>query len=156
VSPAIDTITEIRPIARPLYQSFFTSSGYFKQVQNELGSLLTILETTEETTKSQYINTSRHPQLCDISQNCYQVLDDLQQLKDHFDSVGTQTQKTWERLNLRADDLESIRTRIRSYVGLLTLFNTSTLRYIFVVFHFTLLSQLTGPSSVLHKKGSNR
>ena len=129
VSLVIDNITEIRPIARSLYQSFFTSSEYFKQVQNELGSLLAILENTEMNARSHGIDTNCHPQLCDISQNCYRVLGDLQSLKEHFDSVGTQTQCTWERMGLRADDLANIRSRIASYVSMLNLFNTNTLRY---------------------------
>ena len=79
--------------------------------------------------RSHGIDTNCHPQLCDISQNCYGVLGDLQSLKEHFDSVGTQTQCTWERMGLRADDLANIRLRITSYVGMLNLFNTNTLRY---------------------------
>ena len=79
--------------------------------------------------RSYSIDTNCHPQLRDISQNCYGVLGDLQSLKEHFDSVGTQTQHTWERMGLRADDLANIRSRITSYVGMLNLFNTNTLRY---------------------------
>ena len=79
--------------------------------------------------RSHGIDTNCHPQLCDISQNCYRVLGDLQSLKEHFDSVGTHIQYAWERMGLHADDLANIRSRIASYVSMLNLFNTNTLRY---------------------------
>jgi hypothetical protein len=88
------------------------------------------LETMEEIAKSPRINANRHPQLCELSKNYYQAFEDLQSLKEHSDSVDTQTQTTWERLRWRDDYLGNIRSRIISYTGVLTLFNAKILSYI--------------------------
>ena len=107
-----------------------TSSESFKQVQNELGSLLAVLETTEDNSNELRFDADHHPHLCTLSQNCHQVLQDLQRLKARFDSMGTKTQPTWERMGMGTDDLEDIRSRLISYTGMLNVFNSSIMMYI--------------------------
>ncbi|KAH0555629.1 hypothetical protein GP486_006427 [Trichoglossum hirsutum] len=58
------------------------------------------------------IDCDDEPALCNLSRNCHGILEDLQELKQHFDSVGTQTQVTWEREQWRAEELAEIRSRL--------------------------------------------
>lgn len=107
-----------------------TSSESFKQVQNELGSLLAVLETTEDNSNEAHFDDDQQAHLCTLSQNCHQVLQDLQRLKARFDSMGTKTQPTWERMGWGIDDLADIRLRLISYTGMLNVFNSNIMKYI--------------------------
>jgi len=107
-----------------------TSSELFTQVQNELGALLAVLETTEDNSNELHFDADHHPQLCRLSRDCHQVLQDLQRLKGHFDSVGTQGQLTWERMGWGTHELADIRSRLMSYIGVLNVFNSNIIKYI--------------------------
>jgi len=89
-----------------------------------------VLETTEENSNELRFGADHDPHLCTLSQNCHQVLQDLQRLKARFDSFGTQSQRTWERMGMGTDDLEDIRSRLISYTGMLNVFNSSIMMYI--------------------------
>jgi hypothetical protein len=107
-----------------------TSSDIFKQIQNELGTLLAVLEATEEHSQDLEVDAESDPHLCGLYENCYQVLEDLQSLKSHFESVGTQGQLTWERMGWRAEEMTDIRSRLTSYIGMFNLFNTNMIKYV--------------------------
>lgn len=125
-----DHITTLRPVARSLYRSCLTSSDLFKQVQNELGALLAMLETTEDNSNELHFDADRHSQLSSLSRDCHKVLQDLQRLKAHFDGVGTQCQLTWERMGWGTDELAEIRSRLVTYIGMLGVINSNTIKYI--------------------------
>jgi hypothetical protein len=99
-----------------------------------------VLETTEDNSKELHFDADHHPELCRLSQDCHQVLQDLQDLKERFDSVGTQGQLTWERMGWATDDLADIRTRLMSYIGVLNVFNSKIIKYS----HRNALSKLIG------------
>jgi hypothetical protein len=105
-----------------------TSSDIFKQIQNERGTLLAVLEATEEHAQDLEVDTKSDTHLCGLYENCYQVLEELQSLKSHFESVGTQGQLTWERMGWRAEDMSDIRSRLTSYIGMFNLFNTNMIK----------------------------
>jgi hypothetical protein len=89
-----------------------------------------VLETTEDNSKELHFDADHHPQLCRLSQDCHQVLQDLQCLKGHFDSIGTQGQLTWERMGWGTHELTDIRSRLTSYIGVLNVFNSNIIKYI--------------------------
>lgn len=60
------------------------------------------------------VDCDAEPVLSGLSRNCHEILNDLLKLKEHYDSVGTQTQITWDREQWRADELEDIRSRLDS------------------------------------------
>lgn len=125
-----DHITTVRPLARSLYRSCLASSDLFKDIRNELVTLLSALEATEETCMELGIDVSNHPTLCHLSQSSHQVLQDFQDLKTRFDNMGAQTQGIWERSGLGAEELADIRQTIASHTGTLNLFNTNMIKYI--------------------------
>jgi hypothetical protein len=107
-----DHITTVRPLARSLHRSFFISSNQFKPLQSDLSALMSMLEAIVEDGPGFNIDCDNEPALCNLSRNCHGILNDLQELKEHFDSVGTQTQITWEREQWRAEELAEIRSRL--------------------------------------------
>jgi hypothetical protein len=128
-----DHITTVRPLARSLHRSFFTSSGQFKPVQNELAALMSVLEAVEEDRTRFQVDCNKESALCNVSRDCHGILKDLQGLKQRFDSVGTQTQRTWERLEWYVEDLADIRTRLTTTVSSLNLLYTTLIRYIYKI-----------------------
>jgi hypothetical protein len=73
---------------------------------------MSMLEEIVEDGPGYNIDCDDEPALCDLSRNCHGILKDFQTLKEHFDSVGTQTQITWEREQWCAQDLADIRARL--------------------------------------------
>lgn len=130
VSNFADHITTVRPYARLLYRSCLISSDLFKHVQNELAALLSALEATEEICLELRIDVNNHPTLCNLSQSSHKVLQDLQEMKTHFDTVGAQSQVTWERMGWGVEELEDIRETISSHIATLNLVNTNMIKYI--------------------------
>lgn len=69
------------------------------------------------------VDCDNEPALCNLSRNCHGILNNLQELKQHFDSVGTQTQITWEREQWRAEELAEIRSRLTTTTSLNTVYS---------------------------------
>jgi hypothetical protein len=106
------------------------SSDLFKQFHNELGTLVAVLETVEESSIDLGTNVDLDPTLRSLSQECHQTLQSLQDLKAHYDGVGTWSQVTWERIGPRSEELADVRAKLLSYITTLNLFHTNMMRYI--------------------------
>ena len=57
-----------------------------------------------------------------INEGCEKVLVDLQTLVEKYESLGTQSKRTWDRMKWGKEDLAEIRARLTSNVSLLTAF----------------------------------
>ncbi|KAJ5635300.1 uncharacterized protein N7484_008613 [Penicillium longicatenatum] len=124
----ITHINEIRPIAQSLYTSLFSSSELFNQIRNELGLFVSILNVTEEHTQRAHAKSNHFTELKDTLDNCNGVLHDLSKLKDHFDTVGPQTQVTWERMGWAEVEIADIRSRLSVYINVLNVLNTQIIQ----------------------------
>ncbi|KAB8211451.1 ankyrin repeat-containing domain protein [Aspergillus parasiticus] len=124
----IHHITTIRPLAHTLHHSLFISSDMFKQVQTELALLLVALDTLKENLESTNSSDTLLSELDKELQNCHWVLLDLEALEEHFESVGPDTQVTWEREGWKIDEVAEIRTRLSSYVGMLNLWSINMIK----------------------------
>ncbi|OOO09566.1 Ankyrin repeat-containing domain-containing protein [Aspergillus oryzae] len=125
----IHHITTIQPLARTLHHSLFISSDTFKQVQTKLALLLVALNTFKENLESTNSSDTLLSELDKEPQNCHWVLLDLEALKEHFESVGPDTQVTWEREGWKIDEVAEIRARLSSYVGMLNLWSINMIKY---------------------------
>ncbi|RAQ54149.1 ankyrin repeat-rich membrane-spanning protein [Aspergillus flavus] len=125
----IHHITTIQPLARTLHHSLFISSDTFKQVQTELALLLIALNTFKENLESTNSSDTLLSELVKEPQNCHWVLLDLEALKEHFESVGPDTQVTWEREGWKIDEVAEIRARLSSDVGMLNLWSINMIKY---------------------------
>lgn len=112
-------INTIRPIAQSLYSSLFTSSEIFSQVRNEIGLLVTVLNATEEHAKKAHAESLCSSELKKALDNCKDALSELSKLKEHFDSVGPQTQVTWERMDWSKTELTNIKLSLSLYIQVL-------------------------------------
>lgn len=107
-----DHITAVKPLAQSLHRSMRNSSNQFEPLQRDLAVLMSDLDIVIEEGPKYNINCDNEPALCNISQNLQEILNDLQKLKLHYDSVGAQTQMTWDREQWRADELSEIKARL--------------------------------------------
>lgn len=123
-------ITTVRPFARSLHRSFFSSSNQFTPLQSDLAALMSMLEAIMEDGPGFGIDCDNEPVLCNLSRSCYGILNDLQELKQHFDSVGTQTRITWEREQWCAEELAEIRSRLTATTSSLNTAYSKLIQYV--------------------------
>ena len=128
-----DHITTVRPLARSLHHSFISSSDQFTPLQSDLGALMSLLEAIVEDGPGYNINCDNEPALCNLSRNCHGILSDLQELKQHFDSVGTQTRITWERERWRSEELAEIKSRLITTTSSLNTVYSKLIQYVYKV-----------------------
>ena len=57
-----------------------------------------------------------------VKEGCEKVLIDLQNLVQNYESLGTQSKRTWDRMRWRNEDVAEIRSRLTSNISLLTAF----------------------------------
>ena len=64
--------------------------------------------------------TARAERLYTVKEGCEKVLVDLQNLVEKYESLGTQSKRTWDRMRWGNEDVAEIRARLTSNVSLLT------------------------------------
>ena len=65
---------------------------------------------------------ARAERLNTIKEGCKKVLIDLQNLVEKYESLGTQSKRTWDRMRWGNEDVAAIRARLTSNISLLTAF----------------------------------
>lgn len=81
-----------------------------------------MLKEVEENISSQTHPVTRQANLKTIEDGCRNVLEDLQSLVDKYESLGTQSKRTWDRMKWRYKDVAELRSRLTSNTVLLTAF----------------------------------
>ncbi|KAF3068499.1 hypothetical protein GL218_08380 [Daldinia childiae] len=113
-------------LAWNVYKACKDSGENFKRLSSEVASLHVVLKETED-----YINefskldTSRKNRLNILTDGCNATLEDLQKLLKSYERLGTQSQRTWDRMRFGLEDLADIRSRLVSNATLLTAFNST-------------------------------
>ncbi|KAF9073867.1 hypothetical protein BDP27DRAFT_1215405 [Rhodocollybia butyracea] len=108
-----------------IYKACKESGDDFRKLSSEVASLHVVLKESEE-----YIDeytdlpASRRNRLKILTDGCDGVLKDLDKLLKTYESLGTQSQRTWDRMRFGLEDLADIRSRLISQTTLLTAFNS--------------------------------
>lgn len=100
--------------------------GSFDSISVEVLSLHAVLKECEETVFSRSISPERKERLVAIKEGCDMVLRDLQSLVVKYESLGTQSKRTWDRMKWGNEDIAEIRARITSNISLLTAYITTS------------------------------
>jgi hypothetical protein len=116
----------VSTLAWKLFKACKDSSEDFQRLSTELMSLHAVLKETEEYTKenADHLDTSRKYRLEILCQGCHGVLADLEGLLNRYDSLSTQTQRTWDRMRFGLKDLSDVRSRLVSSTTMLNAFTT--------------------------------
>ncbi|KAJ7753321.1 hypothetical protein DFH07DRAFT_744553 [Mycena maculata] len=101
----------------------------FRPMSTELLSLYAVLGETGDHIEEhgEELEDSRKHRLSILIAGCQGSLQDLDALYSRYHSMGTQAQRTWNRIHFSLKDLSDIRERLVSCITLLTSFNTALL-----------------------------
>jgi hypothetical protein len=102
----------------------------YKNVLGEAISLHILLKKTDELIVEETpLNAEAAARLNQISMACKEVLDELEDLLDKYNSLGTQAQRTWDRMEFGSENIATIRSRLMAHAGMLTAFNSAVTGY---------------------------
>ena len=109
-------------LAWNVYKSCRAAPNSFSNISIEVLSLHAVLKEADETIFRSPLSPESRARLKTIGDGCQCVLGDLQALVDKYESLGTQSKRTWDRMKWGAEDIVEIRSRIISNTTLLTAF----------------------------------
>ncbi|KUJ11878.1 ankyrin [Mollisia scopiformis] len=125
---SIDPLSAVGPVvsaakhAWTVWKSCKAAPGSFNNISAEVLSLHALLKEVEETLENQKLSISTQARLEIITGGCQSLLEDLQALVKKYESLGSQSKRTWDRLNWDAGEISELRARLTSNTVLLTAF----------------------------------
>lgn len=124
-------LLQITRLAWDIYKACRESSEDFRRLSQEVASLHVVLKETEDyMNEFTDLHTSRRYRLEILTDGCNGTLQDLQKLLNSYESLGTQAQRTWDRMRFGLENLADVRSRLVSNVTLLTAFNSTLAKYV--------------------------
>ena len=108
-----------------IYKKCKESTGVYAQLATEVGALHNVLKETEELLSQQDLTTKQKRKLELSKVGCEEVLSDLDKLLVKYKSLGTNSQRTFDRMGLGSQDIDSIRTRLISNITIFDAFNNA-------------------------------
>lgn len=125
----VGDVLMVAGIAWRLYKKCRESSEDFRRLSTELASLDAVLrETAEYVEEHGNLDISRRNRLEILCQGCASTLNDLEGLVSRYESLGTQSQRTWDRMRFGLNDLSEVRSRLVSTTTLLNAYNTTLIK----------------------------
>ncbi|KAH8666287.1 hypothetical protein BX600DRAFT_511231 [Xylariales sp. PMI_506] len=122
-------VLQVSKFAWSIYTACKESSEDFNRLSTEVGSLHIELKATDELIREfTELDASRKHRLELLTDGCTSVLQDLERLLNAYESLGTQAQRTWDRMRYGLEDLADVRSRLVSIVTMLTTFNATLSR----------------------------
>ena len=118
----VGDIVAVGTLAWNIYKSCRAAPGSFNNISTEVLSLHAVLKEADETIFRSPLSPESQARLKIIGDGCQCVLGDLQALVDKYESLGTQSKRTWDRMKWGAEDIVEVRSRIISNTTLLTAF----------------------------------
>ena len=115
-----------------VYKACKSSSEEFNNVATEVASLHIVLKETQDhiSERGANVGPDREAQLTILGKGCQEVLQDLERLLIRYESLGTHTQRTWDRMRWGAEDIATARQRLSTNTTLLTAFNMNLVKYV--------------------------
>lgn len=109
-------------LAWKIYRACKDAPESFKNISQEVSSLHLVLKEVEETYSDETLPDAQQSHLQTIGDGCRAVLEDLQTILDKYNSLGSKTKRTWDRLGWGSRDIVELRSRLISNTVLLTTF----------------------------------
>lgn len=119
---SVSDFVTLGQLAWKAYKSCKDAPQGFQDISQEVLSLSAVLREAEETFSGQALSAGTQEGLKTVRDGCYSVLRDLQSLLDRYESLGTQSKRTWDRVGWCSNDIAELRSRLISNTGLLTAF----------------------------------
>src|SRR5579862_6858515 len=119
---SVGDIIVLGQLAWKAYKSCKDAPESFQNISREVLSLHALIKEMEEILAAQTLSSSRQARLKTIGDGCCSVLEELQSLVDKYESLGTQSKRTWDRMKWGCNDIAELRSRLTSNTILLTAF----------------------------------
>jgi hypothetical protein len=107
-------------LAWSVYNSCKGAPESFNDISLEVFSLHAVLKEAEETIFAQPLSPTKQKRLKAVGDGCHHVLKDLDNLYKEYQSLGTQSRRTWDRMKWGSENIGELRARLISNTGLLT------------------------------------
>lgn len=130
-SIGLGDIIIVSKLAWKLYKAFKDADDDFRQVSSDLMSLHAVLHETVDYLRDHgdALDQSRRNRLRMLVDGCMPVLEQLSDLYERYDSLGTQAQRAWSRIRFGLRDLSDMRSRLVSSTTMLNAFNIALIKY---------------------------
>jgi hypothetical protein len=117
---SVGDLIAIGNLAWTVYKSCKGAPESFNNISLEVLSLHAVLMEARETIFAQPLSPAKQERLKAVGDGCYHTLADLDSLCKKYRSLGTQSKRTWDRLEWGSEDITQLRARLISNTGLLT------------------------------------
>ena len=107
------------------YKKCKESSGQYALLTGEVQALQSVLRETEELLSDQNLTENQQDRLSQPKSGCEGVLRDLNKLLEDYRSLGTQSQRTFDRIGFGNVNIDAIRIRLTTNITLLDAFNNA-------------------------------
>ena len=131
----VGDIVTISTLAWKVFKSCKDASEDFKNLSGEVVSLHVVLKETEDLVTENEINRDQTTQLRQIAAGCQKVLEDVEQLLTKYQSLGSKSQRTWDRLKWGKESIADLRARLTSTTSILSAYNSVMVKYASPVLH---------------------
>ena len=105
-----------------VYKRCKASPGVYAQLTGEVSSLHSVLKETEELVRQQTLSKRQRDRLLPCQKGCETVLGELDDLLTKYESLGTKSQRVFDRIGMANQDANDIRQRLISNVTMLNAF----------------------------------
>ena len=109
-------------LAWTVFKSCKEAPESFSNIHIEVLSLHALTKEAEETVFKSPLTPERGARLAVVKDGCMAVLTDLDELVKKYESLGTKSKRSWDRLGWGTQDVNEIRLRLNTSVTLLSAF----------------------------------
>lgn len=106
-----------------VYKKCKDSTSDFRNISNEVGSLHNVLLETREMLSEQTLSPQQQTRFSVAVAGCTGLLDEVQKLLDRYESLGTQSRRTIDRMGWSLHNTTDLRLRIIAQANFLEAFN---------------------------------
>ncbi|KAF1994772.1 hypothetical protein P154DRAFT_446813 [Amniculicola lignicola CBS 123094] len=122
---SIGDILKLLELANRVYKNCRDSTGEHKTLANEARSLTNILQDVADKVEGHSIPESKMESLKAVYEPCVEVLQELDETLNHYNSLDTRSKRAWNRLKWDAEKSSSTREKLMASVVMLNGFYTS-------------------------------
>lgn len=116
---SVSDFLKVGELAWKVYKACKSAPESFGNISQEVLSLHALLKEVEEAYSQQPLTESQGERLATVRDGCQSVLDDLQRLVNHYESLGTQSKRTWDRMRWGTEEIAELRARLGSNIAML-------------------------------------
>ena len=141
----VGDIVGVSALAWKVFKACKESSEDFKNLSSEVASLHLVLKETEELVaeNGSGLRGEQGLQLRHVADGCDRVLKEVEGLLKKYESLGTKSQRTWDRMKWGAEGISNVRTRLISNISMLSAYNTTMVKWASPIWGLYLARRLT-------------